>query len=637
MREEPAGPGPELEEALRSIFDDMFEGVQIIDREWRYVYLNQTAAAHGRRAREELIHRSMPEAYPGIEETDMYRRIHRCMTERVPQRMVNRFTYPDGRTAWFDLRMSPVPQGVLVLSVDVSEQKAAEEALRHSREDLATTLECIAEGVVTTDVAGHVTGMNPAAETLTGWTAAECRGRPLGEIVQFRRPGTGSAMEHPVEEVLREGPSAGFANDTALVRRDGQHIPIAGSAAPIRDGTGSTRGVVMVLKDVREEHELASMLRHSQKMEAVGRLAGGMAHDFNNVLSVIGGYGDLLLQSVDEANPVRTGLTEMVKAAERGASLTRQLLSFSRKRVYEPAVLDVNEIIGGMEAMLRRLIGEDIELITRLAPDLQSVRFDAGQVEQVILNLSVNARDAMPQGGTLVIETGNVELDEHYARTHPDAHAGPHVMIAVTDTGEGMDEATKDRIFEPFFTTKATGKGTGLGLSTLYGNVKQGGGNIWVYSEPGRGTTFKVYLPRAEEVPSRTPPARPAEEPAYTGHETILVVEDEPSVRELIRRLLERSGYEVLLAGSAEEALRLAETRDAAIHLLLTDVVLPGMGGPVLAKRLHADRPDLRIAFMSGYTDDAMMHYGVLDPGTAFIEKPLTSRNLLKKVREFLE
>jgi two-component system cell cycle sensor histidine kinase/response regulator CckA len=565
----------------------------------------------------------------------MYRRIMRCMTEREPQRMINHFTYPDGRSGWFDLRMSPVPQGVLILSVDVSEQKAAEEELRRSREDLATTLECIAEGVVTTDVDGHVTGMNPAAEALTGWTSAEARGRPLGELIQFEIHGTGATVEHPVERVLREGPRTGFANDTVLVARGGKRIPIDGSAAPIREATGPTRGVVMVIKDVREEYELAAMLRHSQKMEAVGRLAGGMAHDFSNVLSVIAGYGDLLLESASDGDAVRTGLTEIIKAAERGASLTDQLLSLSRKRVYEPDVLDVTEIIGGMETLLRRLIGQDIELITKLAPDLHRVRFDAGQIEQIILNLSANARDAMPAGGRLVIETGNVELDEHYAHTHPGARAGPHVMIAVTDTGEGMDEATKERIFEPFFTTKATGKGTGLGLSTLYGTVSQAGGNIWVYSEPGRGTTFKVYLPRAEDVVTKTAP-QVTEEATHAGHETILVVEDEPAVRGLIRKVLAGSGYAVLLARSAEEAVQVAEAHDGPIHLLLTDVLLPGTGGPELARRLGGARQDLRIAFMSGFTDDAMMHQGVLEPGMAFIEKPLTSRALLEKVRELL-
>ncbi|MEJ2185960.1 MAG: PAS domain S-box protein [Gemmatimonadota bacterium] len=635
MSREPAHQTFELASALDSIFDDMFEGIQIIDRDWRYVYLNQPAAAHGRYPRGQLIGRTMMDAYPGIEETEMFGRITRCMKERTPQRMVNRFTYADGDAAWFDLRMSPVPQGVLILSVDVSEQKAAEEELRRSREDLATTLECIAEGVVTTDVDGRVTGLNPAAEALTGWSLEEARGRPLDELVRLEDRRTAAVINEPVQTVLRDGSGAGFATDTALIGRSGRPIPVRVSAAPMRHG-GTVRGVVMVMKDVREETELTSMLHHSQKMEAVGRLAGGVAHDFNNVLSVIVGYGDLVLDAVPDGDPIRGWLAEIVKAAERGTTLTRQLLTFSRKSVYEPVELDVNEIITHMGALLRRVIGEDIELIVRLAPDVDGVRFDPAQVEQIIMNLTMNARDAMPDGGRLVIETANVELDEHYVHTHPDAQEGPHVMIAVTDTGQGMDELTRERIFEPFFTTKASGKGTGLGLSTLYGNVKQGGGNVWVYSEAGRGTSVKVYLPRAVETAPTRPAPTAVEAPAPTGHETILVVEDEPAVRDMMRRVLERGGYTVLDAGDARAAVQRSKDHDGPIHLLLTDVVLPGTGGPGMAELLRQDRPALKVAYMSGYADDAIVHHGILEPGTAFIEKPLTSKVLLRKVREFL-
>jgi two-component system, cell cycle sensor histidine kinase and response regulator CckA len=621
---------------LDALFDTMFEGVQIIDFDWRYVYLNRTAADHGRRARDDLIGRRMMDAYPGIERTEMFGLLGRCMTERVPHQMVNPFTYPDGRTAWFDLRINPIPLGVLVLSVDVSAQHAMEEQLRRSREDLATTLECMVDGVITTDVEGRITRMNPAAQALTGWSEADGLGRRLDELVRFLNHQTQAPVEHAVERVLQDGLKIGLANDTVLVRRDGTAVPIASSGAPIRDADGATRGVVLLLKDMKQEYELTSMLQQSQKMEAVGRLAGGVAHDFNNLLTVITSYADILLQDLGPQDPRRDDLQEIHKAAASAAALTRQLLAFSRQQVLEPRVLAVNEVVAGIQKLLARLLGEDVEVVTALAPGLDAVRADPGQLEQVIVNLAVNARDAMPQGGELTLETANVEMDETYLRDHPVAKAGAYVMLAVSDTGTGMDRETQRRIFEPFFTTKEAGKGTGLGLATVYGIVRQSGGFIWVYSEPGHGTTFKIYLPRVDE-PVATALERTAVGRTPRGRETILLVEDAAAVRAVTRALLERLGYVVLEAPHGEAALHLAAKHHGPIDLLLTDVVMPGLGGRPLAERLLAARPELRVLYASGYTDDAVVRHGVLETGIAYLQKPFTSEALARKVREVLE
>jgi signal transduction histidine kinase len=376
-------------------------------------------------------------------------------------------------------------------------------------------------------------------------------------------------------------------------------------------------------------------LAHAQKMEAVGRLAGGIAHDFNNLLSVIIGYAQFAKESVPPDSSLAADIEEIRLAGERAAGLTRQLLAFSRKQVLQPVVLDINEAVARMDKMLRRLLGEDVQFHNRLAGDLGKVRADPGQLEQVIVNLAINARDAMPDGGNLTIETGNTDLDEDYVADHPDAKVGPHVFIAISDTGTGMDAATREKIFEPFFTTKELGRGTGLGLSTVYGIVKQSDGNIWVYSEPGRGTTFKVYLPRVEEASA--PLATQAPKQAAPGTETVLILEDEPGVRRLAVQVLESAGYTVLAAENAEQALELFKANQDKVAMLLTDVVLPGTGGPALAKQLQAIKPGLKVLFMSGYTDNAIVHHGVLDAGVNFLEKPLRPDALLIKVRDILD
>jgi two-component system cell cycle sensor histidine kinase/response regulator CckA len=381
--------------------------------------------------------------------------------------------------------------------------------------------------------------------------------------------------------------------------------------------------------------DLEGQVRQGQKMEAVGRLAGGIAHDFNNLLTVIIGYSDLLFEQAAPGTPLYADLGEIRQAAASAAGLTRQLLAFSRKQILQPQVLDLNGIVARMNSLLRRLIGEDILLRTRLATPLDRIQADPGQLEQIIMNLALNARDAMPHGGSLTIETANKELDAEWVARHADAAEGPHVMLAISDTGIGMDQTVQAHLFEPFFTTKERGQGTGLGLATVYGIVKQSGGSIFVYSEPGRGTVFKIFLPRTELLAESPAALRPA--PKALGTETILVVEDQAEVRAVTRNTLLRQGYVVLEAASGAQALSLLETHRGAVHLLLTDVVMPGMSGRDLAQQIVALRPGLRVLYTSGYTDDTIVHHGILEPGMAFIQKPFTPSALLHTIRDLLD
>ena len=377
-------------------------------------------------------------------------------------------------------------------------------------------------------------------------------------------------------------------------------------------------------------------LRQWQRVEAIGRLAGGVAHDFNNLLMTILGCSELLLRDFDREDPRREEVEEIRRAAQRATSLTHQLLAFGRRQVLQPRVLDLNEIVENMNRLLQRMIGEDIQLLTILSPGLWPVKVDPGQIEQVIMNLAVNARDAMPEGGRLTLETSNMNLDAEYARRHISVKPGAYVMMAVTDTGCGMNAETQSHLFEPFFTTKEKGKGAGLGLSTVYGIVKQSGGNIWAYSETGKGSTFKVYLPCAAEAVKTFRPKEIAPVVAR-GTETILLVEDEEAVRTLISRVLQGSGYRVLEASQGKEAIEISQKHGGPIHLMVTDVIMPQMSGRELAERLAPARSEMKVLFMSGYPDNAIVHHGVLDPGTAFLQKPFTLAALENKVREILE
>ena len=462
-----------------------------------------------------------------------------------------------------------------------------------------------------------------------------------------------SARIHPddrdrVVAATRKALAAGTDHEVEYraVAADGRAVWVHDFVHVAQDDQGRPRQLRGVTVDLTERKQAEDALRQSedqlrqaQKMEAVGQLAGGIAHDFNNLLMVIQGDSDLILRRLPEGHSLRRNAEGIREAAQQAATLTRQLLAFSRKQLLAPRVLDLNGIVAGMDTMLQRLLGETIHLVTVPKPDLGFVKADPGQIEQVIMNLAVNARDAMPDGGRLTIETGNLELDDIAARQHGEAAPGQYVLLAVSDTGCGMDGATRARIFEPFFTTKEAGKGTGLGLSTVYGIVKQSGGHIWLYSEPGRGTTFKICLPVVQEE-TETAASESLESPADTtakGAETILLVEDAARVREVVREILEMSGYVVLEAKHGAEALQISQQDPARIHLMVTDVVMPQMSGRELAQRLAISRPDMRVLFMSGYTDDAIVRHGVLESGAAFLSKPFTPDALTAKVREVLD
>jgi PAS domain S-box-containing protein len=521
-----------------------------------------------------------------------------------------------------------------------NERRQAEEALRQSEEKYRTILENIEDGYLEVDLAGNFTFVNNAQCRNLGYTCEELIG------MNYRRytdETTARKLYQTFNGVYRTGESIKVL-DVEVIRKDGTKAFNEISVSLIRDSEGKPIGFRGISRDVtqrkRAEEErlgLQEQLRQSQKMEAVGKLAGGVAHDFNNLLTIIKGYSELSLSELSKGNPLRENLEDIKKATDRASDLTRQLLAFSRRQMLQPEVLDLNSYVSNMDKMLRRVIGEDIELVTVLAKDLGRIKADPGQIEQVILNLAVNAKDAMLNGGKLTIETGNAKLDENDARSHIGLTAGHYVMLSVTDTGAGMAPEIKERIFEPFFTTKEKGKGTGLGLSTVYGIVQQSGGNIWVYSEPGLGTTFKIYLPRIEEDTESLRPSVVSTKPLQ-GSETILLVEDEEMVRKLACTVLQKYGYTVLEAPNGEEALRMVQGENHnPIHLMVTDVVMPGMSGRQLADRLVSLRPEMRVLYMSGYIDNAIAHHGVLDPGIAYIQKPFARDDLASKVREVLD
>jgi PAS domain S-box-containing protein len=523
--------------------------------------------------------------------------------------------------------------GAIGLALDVTERKRAEAELRASQERYRSVVETALDAVVTIDEGSKILFANPASERIFGWTPAELAGRPLTTLMPERLR---SAHEAGFARYLESGrrTMSWQAVEFSGLRKDGREIPLEISFSEswqdaARRFTGIIRDVTERKVALTERKRLEEQLRQSQKMEAVGRLAGGVAHDFNNVLTAILGYGDLLLTRVVDEE-LRQHVEEIRRAGQRAASLTSQLLAFSRKQMLAPRVLDPNALVTDLQKMLRRVIGEDIVLVTDLAPDLWRVKADPGQLEHVVMNLAVNARDAMPDGGRLTIRTANAVLEGGSGL------AGPHVVLTVTDSGSGMDAQTRARLFEPFFTTKEQGKGTGLGLATSYGIVKQSGGEIVVESEPGSGTTIRVYLPSVdEEIESPISGDFPALR--VGGSETILVVEDEKPVGVLARKVLQANGYNVIQANGGEEALEAAARISGPLHLLLTDVVMPGLSGRELAQRLRAVRPELKVLYMSGYTDDAMMRHGLRDTQTFFLQKPFGLETLLSRVRETLD
>ena len=553
---------------------------------------------------------------------------------REPFALDHRIVRPDGTLHFLHGRGGVVtdaggrPVRMLGAVLDITGRKKAEEALRRANDRLNAVIQSSPLAISTLDADGVVRTWNPAAEQLFGWTADEVIGRPLPTV-----HGEAAEFEETRRRVMRGDPVSNV--EVIRKKKDGTPVTVNLVAAPLHEADGRITGILGLIEDRTGVKRLEQQFFQAQKMEAVGRLAGGIAHDFNNLLTVITSYSDLLLEDLGPDDPHREDLAQIRKASESAAALTRQLLAFSRQQVLQPQILNLNDSVAGTEMLLKRLIGEDVQLATLLAPDLGMAIIDPGQLEQIIMNLAVNARDAMPGGGRLTIETANVDMDETYLQAHPPAQAGRYVMLAVSDTGTGMDARTQAHIFEPFFTTKASGKGTGLGLATVYGIVKQSGGFIWVYSEPGHGTTFKIYFPWAGE-PTQRRAAVPVATPRQ-GTETVLVVEDAASVRTVMRQGLERYGYTVLEAPDGDTALQLAAKHHGPIHLLLTDVVMPGVSGRQLADQLVRLRPGIKVLYASGYTDDAIIHHGILEPGIAYLQKPFTRDALARTVREVLD
>ncbi len=518
---------------------------------------------------------------------------------------------------------------VLAVAHDV-QRRWAERALRLTVNRLDALLNNIPDIVWMKDDQGRFTAVNEAFARFLNRARQEIIGKT---DFDFLPADLAERFQREDRTVMESGKTLQVSEQ--FVAPDGRTVLFETIKTPIGNGRSKPSGTVGIAREITERRRLEEQLLQSQKMEAVGRLAGGVAHDFNNLLTTILGYSDIVLGQLEQTDPICRDIEEMKKAGERAASLTHQLLAFSRKQAIEPKVLDLNAIVSEAATMLCRLIGENIDLETVLEPRLGRVRSDPGQIEQVLVNLAVNAHDAMPEGGKLVIETQNVGVYEPYPSAHMKRDSGPYVMLAVSDTGSGMDAETKSHIFEPFYTTKERGKGTGLGLATVYGIVKQSGGDIWVYSEPGRGSTFKVYLPRVEEEADRVDANLSRATPS--GSETVLLVEDEEALRALARRVLEGLGYIVLAAGSAEEALRVAQGHQKKIDLLVTDVIMPGMSGPQLARCLVNDRPGMKVLFTSGYTDTAIIQQGVVDAPTAFLQKPFAPEALARKVRDILD
>jgi two-component system, cell cycle sensor histidine kinase and response regulator CckA len=626
---------------LKGITEGTTDAVFVKDREGRYLMINSAGAKFVGKSVAEILGKDDSELFDtgnavmAADRKVMELGVTQTYEERGTANGISR-SYLATKGPYRNAQGEIV--GLLGVSRDITERKRAEEEMRQSQQKLRMHFDHTPLGVVEWDLEFRVTNWNPAAERMFGYSRAEA----LGQHGHFIVPGP---FREGVEQVWLDllHPKVGaqiasryrFAHNDNITK-EGRLISCEWYNTPLVDEAGRVLGVASLVQDLTERVALEDRLRQSQKMEAVGRLAGGIAHDFNNLLTVILGYSQILADGVPSGSRLADSTTQIKSAAERAAGITRQLLAFSRKQVLSPRVINLNDIMLSLDSLLRRLIGEDIEVLTAPANDLGAVRADPGQIEQVMMNLALNARDAMPRGGKLTLETCNVKLDESYAREHLPVEAGRYVMLAVSDSGEGMSEETQSRIFEPFYTTKEVGKGTGLGLSMVYGIVKQSGGYIWVYSEPQRGTTFKIYLPRTDQpAEPNVVEKRPVE--VQRGTETILLVEDDPQLRQLSSTVLSHCGYNVLVAASPEEGIAVCQANHRDIRLLVTDVVMPRMNGRQLAEQIVQVCPNLRVLYISGYTNNAIVHYGVLDPGLWFLPKPFSLSALVAKVREVLD
>lgn len=629
------------EDALRrerdwaaAVVDTVASLVIVLDHQGRIVGFNRACEETAGRTFEEVRGRFFWDALQPPEEIAAVKVVFEDLRAgRFPNQYENHWVARDGSRhliVWANTALVASDGSVEFIigtGTDLTGRRLTEDELRRANHMLRVVIDTSPLAIVTMDFSGNVRSWNRAAERMFGWLEQEVLGKPFPIVPEDDE----AFFRHNLDRLQRGETIAGIERQRR--RKDGTLVDVALWNAPQLDAEGHVIGGISVIADMTDRKRLEEQFRQAQKMEAVGRLAGGVAHDFNNLLTVIGGYTQMLLEATQPDHPLRPSLEEIDRASASAATLTQQLLAFSRRQIATPRVFDLNQLVAGLDKMLHRLIGEDIELVTLCPPQLPSVKVDAGQIEQVLMNLVINARDAMPRGGTITIETGVETFDE---RSPDGIGPGRYVVLSVADTGRGMTEETKLHIFEPFFTTKGRGKGTGLGLSTVYGIVKQSGGEGTVASSPGEGSTFRIFLPAVDRAAAASVNGAPAPE-RKRGTETVLLAEDEPALRNLIRGILEGRGYSVLLAADAREALEWCERHTGPIHLFLTDIVMPGMSGQDLAALVTRLRPRLKVLYMSGHTDHAILEHGVFDSGIAFLRKPFTPEILLSKIREVLD
>jgi len=621
------------DEHFRAILSSHPSGVLLVDSRGRIVYANGRISDLTGYATDELIGESVELLVP---ESARLRHVdHRAdyMTDPVPRLMgegrdlsIRRI---DGVDLPVEIGLSSFDSGaeryVTAVVSDITARKRSEEALANTMSNLQELVEASPLATMMLDLEGRVVLWSPAAENLFGWRADEVVGRVLPHVPPTELP--------EVREILRRVGRGEIIAGMELRRQNKEGRPIQAElyAAPQRDASGHIVGVIEQMADIATRRQMEEAMLQAQKMESIGRLAGGVAHDFNNMLTAISGFAQLLILDLPPGTREAENAEAIRRAAGQAATLTQQLLAFSRRQVLQPKILDPDGTIKDMEPMLRRLIDENVDLRFKLSAAPGRVKADPVQLEQIVLNLAVNARDAMPNGGRLTIETGRCVFDAAYTAEHFEVTPGEYVMVAVSDTGVGMDKATRAHVFEPFFTTKERGKGTGLGLATIYGVVRQSGGHIWLYSEPGQGTTFKVYFPLVRDELSEPEASQPD---VAGGSETILLVEDEDAVRDLARTILMRKGYRVLAAADPREALRIVETHTGTIDVLVSDVVMPILSGPEMARRIQESRPNIKTLFLSGYTEELINSEGRLSGMDAFLSKPFTAEALARKVAE---